>query len=195
MEAWKSGCKGCTIYREGSREGVLTNKKKVTFEQHDAPKRPKVLIHDIYNVVSRGQKWTICVGLLDNKPYEVFAVNHLNLVGKLAGEVIKQSRGRYDLNIKDIGYFENITEHCSDEENLLTRMISTSLRHGADIRFVTEQLDKSEGDITSFGKAISRVLKKYTTITTKEICPECSNNLVFEGGCSVCPNCGYSKCS
>lgn len=195
MEAWKSGCKGATVYREGSREGVLTNKNKIIFEQHDAPKRPKILLHDIYNVVSRGQKWTICVGLLDNKPYEVFAVNHLNLNGKLSGEIIKQSKGKYDLNIKEVGYFENITEHCSDEENLLTRMISTSLRHGADIKFVTEQLDKSEGDITSFGKGISRVLKKYAVLTNKEVCPECSNNLVFEGGCSVCPNCGYSKCS
>lgn len=196
MEAWKSGCKGCTIYREGSREGILTNKKKIIFEQHDAPKRPKVVLHDIHNVVSKGIKWTICVGLLEGKPYEVFAVDQLNINGKYSGEIIKQTRGRYDLAIKDVGYFENITEHCSDEENLLTRMISTSLRHGADIKFVAEQLDKSEGDITSFGKGIARVLKKYIKdYTTKDNCPECNHNLVFEGGCSVCPNCGYSKCS
>lgn len=196
MEAWKSGCKGCTIYREGSREGILTNKKKVTFEQHDAPKRPKIILHDIHNVVSKGQKWTICVGLLENKPYEVFAFNHLSLIGKYSGEVVKQTKGKYDLHIRDIGNFENITEHCTDEENLLTRMISTSLRHGADIRFVTEQLDKSEGDITSFGKGIARVLKKYINNTTsKEVCPECDHNLTYEGGCAVCSNCGYSKCS
>jgi len=196
MEAWKTGCKGCTIYREGSREGILTNKKKIVFEQYDAPKRPKVLPHNIYNVVSKGQKWTICVGLLDHKPYEVFALNHLNLSGRLDGDIIKQSKGKYDLDIRDIGYFENITQNCSDEENLLTRMISTSLRHGANIQFVVDQLDKSKGDITSFGKAISRILKKYTIPTvSKELCPVCSHNLIYEGGCSICPNCGYSRCS
>lgn len=196
MAAWKAGCKGATVYKEGSREGVLTNKKKVSFEQHDAPKRPKVVLHDVYNITSKGQKWTICVGLLDNKPYEVFATTKLNLNGKYSGEIIKHSRGKYDLYIKDIGLFEDITKDCSDEENLLTRMISTSLRHGADIKFVTDQLDKSEGDITSFGKGIARVLRKYSNINvSKEICPECSHTLTYEGGCSVCQNCGYSKCS
>ena len=88
-----------------------------------------------------------------------------------------------------------VTGFCSDEENLLTRMISTSLRHGADIRFVVEQLNKSEGDITSFGKAIARILKKYTNSELKEkSCENCGETLIYEGGCEVCPSCGMSRC-
>jgi len=196
LEAWKSGLKGITIYREGSREGVLTTHKE-TFIQNNAPKRPKILPCDIYSMMSKGQHWIVCVGLLEGKPYEVFAFNNYTLKNsQYSGELIKNSSGRYNLNIKDIGIIENITKDCSDEENLLTRMISTSLRHGADIRFVVEQLMKSEGDITSFGKAIARTLKKYTTTLTvkNRICPDCGSEMVVEGGCTVCKNCGNNKC-
>jgi ribonucleoside-diphosphate reductase alpha chain len=195
MEAWKCGCKGVTIYREGSRDGIFTNTKKVIFEQHDAPKRPKSLEHDVYSVMSKGQHWIVSVGIMNNKPYEVFVFNNAEpFTGKIQGEIIKIGKGRYDLKIPNKIY-TNITGATSDEENLLTRMISTSLRHGADIRFVVDQLNKSEGDITSFGKAIARVLKKYIPNGTNgSHCTECGHVLVFEGGCEVCPNCGYSKC-
>lgn len=195
IEAWKSGCKGVTIYREGSRDGILTNAKKEVFEQHDAPKRPKVLDHEVYSVMSKGRRWTISVGILDSKPYEVFAFHEIDLpASKVIGKMVKQTKGRYDLLINNLVY-PNVTGFCSDEENLLTRMISTSLRHGADIRFVVEQLNKSEGDITSFGKAIARILKKYTNSELKEkSCENCGETLIYEGGCEVCPSCGNSKC-
>ena len=197
FDAWKLGLKGMTVYREGSRDGVLTTqKKKVEFNQHDAPKRPKELLCDIYSVKSKGIDWTVCVGLMEGKPYEVFAFTHVNTSGRKAGSIIKYSKGRYDLSIKDDGYYENITSRCSDEENLLTRMISTSLRHGADMRFIVEQLNKSEGDITSFGKAISRVLKRYIPdgIKANSLCPDCGSVLVYEGGCYICKECGNSRC-
>jgi ribonucleoside-diphosphate reductase alpha chain len=200
INAWKLGLKGMTVYREGCRDGVLTtNKKKTEFVQHDAPKRPKVLSHDVYSIISKGHHWMVSVGMLESKPYEVFAFNNVEITGnKFIGEMTKFTKGRYDLNIpSENRVFPNITNGCSDEENLLTRMISTSLRHGADIRFVTEQLNKSTGDITSFGKAIARILRKYLPpkILVNEECPSCGHNTMRrEGGCEVCIDCGFSRC-
>jgi ribonucleoside-diphosphate reductase alpha chain len=202
VEAWRNGCKGCTIYREGSRDGILTNKKKIVFEQHDAPKRPKELICNVHSTKVRGEEFIVVVGLLEDKPYEVFVMrpNGVNPLPK-KHKIIKLSKGNYilttlDWNNKDQGYnFGPITESLNDEEKLITRLISTSLRHGSDINFVVQQLDKSEGDITSFGRAIARVLKKYVVDTTQKRCSECNTPMITEGGCEICPNCGNSKCS
>lgn len=201
VEAWRNGCKGCTIYREGSRDGILTNKKKIVFEQHDAPKRPKELICNVHSTKVRGEEFIVIVGLLEDKPYEVFVMrpNGVNPLPK-KHKIIKLSKGNYilttlDWNNKDQGYnFGLITESLNDEEKLITRLISTSLRHGSDINFVVQQLDKSEGDITSFGRAIARVLKKYVVDTTQKRCSECNTPMITEGGCEICPNCGMSRC-
>lgn len=196
--AWSEGLKGLTVYRENSREGVLSTKPKGSkIFKTNSPKRPKALPCDIYSMMSKGKHWIVCVGILYGDPYEVFAFNNYNLTGnKYVGELIKITSGRYNLNVKDVALIENITKDCSDEENLLTRMISTSLRHGADIKYVVEQLLKSEGDITSFGKAIARTLKRY--VKDGEIrgvvCPDCGTIMVSEGGCTICKNCGNTKC-
>jgi hypothetical protein len=147
--------------------------------------------------MSKGKHWIVCVGLFDNKPYEVFAFNNYNLTGnKYVGELIKVTSGKYNLNVKDVALIEDITKSCSDEENLLTRMISTSLRHGADIKYVVEQLLKSEGDITSFGKAIARTLKRYCKDGEIRgvVCPDCGTMMISEGGCFICKNCSNTKC-
>ena len=198
MEGWKRGLKGQTVYVDGSRSGVLvsTDKKETSkFEYKDAPKRPKLLSCDIYTTVSKGVKWNVIVGLFDNKPYEVFAVPYFTDETKLFLEKVKG--GRYDLLKKDETYSEDITSGMNNEQEIITRLISTSLRHGADIKFLVDQLNKSYGDITSFNKAISRVLKKYIPdgAVSKLKCEECgSDNVVFEEGCSKCKSCGSSKC-
>jgi ribonucleoside-diphosphate reductase alpha chain len=148
--------------------------------------------------MSKGHHWMVSVGMLEGKPYEVFAFNNVEIIGsKFVGEMTKLAKGRYDLHIpSESRTFQNITNGCSDEENLLTRMISTSLRHGANIKFIVEQLNKSTGDITSFGKAIGRILNKYVPDSAKKtnICPECGAIMAYEGGCLICKDCGYSKC-
>jgi ribonucleoside-diphosphate reductase alpha chain len=199
LTAWKLGCKGITCYIEDSRTGVLVSvdKKEEEFKQHDAPKRPTVLSAEIYIVKSKGKEWLVVVGIY-KFPYEIFAVeNKWNIRNTYnVGEVIKRKKGIYDLLIKDDLLIENFLEEISDEENNLTRMISTSLRHGANIKFIVEQLNKSRGDITSFAKVISRILKKYIKDKeySNELCPECNSKLIYEGGCKTCKNCGWNKC-
>lgn len=197
FNGWKLGLKGQTVYVDGSRSGVLVSntKKENKFEYRDAPKRPEILNCEIHTTISKGVKWNVIVGLLDEHPYEVFAVSYFTNESHL--KLKKYKRGRYDLLKKEETYSEDITSEMNDEQEVVTRLISTSLRHGADIKFVVEQLNKSHGDITSFNKAISRVLKKYIPDGTKSTaeCLECnSKNIIFEEGCSVCKDCGSSKC-
>ena len=199
IHSYDKGLKGVTVYRDGCRTGVLvteTTKPNDKFEYHDAPKRPDCLPVDIHTTVSKGVKWNVIVGLFDSKPYEVFAIPHFTNETEL--ELCKIKRGRYDLLKNGETYSEDITSQITDEQDVLTRMVSTALRHGADITFIVEQLNKSHGDITSFSKAIARTLKKYIDekkMVSRATCTECgSTNLVFEEGCLSCKNCGSSKC-
>jgi ribonucleoside-diphosphate reductase alpha chain len=200
IHSYDKGLKGVTVYRDGCRTGVLvtdSNESKETFEYNDAPKRPTCLPVEIHTTVSKGIKWNVIVGIFDSKPYEVFAIPHFTNETEL--ELCKIKRGRYDLLKDGDTYSENITSQITDEQDVLTRMVSTALRHGADITFIVEQLNKSHGDITSFSKAIARTLKKYIDekkMVSRAACTECgSNNVVFEEGCLMCKDCGSSKCS
>ena len=91
----------------------------------------------------------------------------------------------------------DVAEKMTDTEETLTRLISTSLRHGSNIQFIVEQLNKSKGDMFSFSKSIARVLKKYIPDGAKSTvkCSECgSSNVIFQEGCMGCKDCGSSKC-
>lgn len=201
--------KGGTTYRSGTMTSVLSEKstsetsssKEDIFKRTDAPKRPKTLNCDIHHLSVSGDKWIVLIGLYDNYPYEVFAFKKksINLSEKVkSGKLTKIKRGRYDLEL-DFFTLENIKEHFeSNEQEALTRMISTAMRHGAEINFIYDQLMKSEGTIISFSKAIARTLKKYIKdeMYEAEDCPECGSKgtLVRQEGCYKCFNCSWSKC-
>jgi len=192
MAAWESGCKGITVYREGCRDGVLINKseKKTEFEQHNAPKRPKILRAQVNEVKIKGITYSVLVGLFNDKPYEVFVLNYS--LPSVEGDIIKNSKGNYTYGTI------NVTENLTDEQAAITRLTSTALRHGTDIKFIVEQLNKISGDLTSFSKAIARVLRKYIPNGTdiKGLkCEVCGNGLIMENGCMICKSCGNSKCS
>ena len=209
MDLYKTGVvKGGTTYRAGTMTEVLGSADKkeskndgTSILKTNAPARPKTVPCEIHHVTTEGKKWIVLVGLLGNDPYEVFTFKEksIHLPTKLkVGTLTKAKRGKYDLESEGI-VIENIGEHFeNDEQEALTRMISTSLRHGADIKFIVEQLNKSEGKITSFSKAIGRTLKKYIPDGEKstEACPNCNakNTLVYQEGCVVCINCSSSKC-
>ena len=197
MESWKKGLKGITVYRDGSRSGVLVTKKG--FESKDATKRPKVLAAEAHVVSVAGESIQVYVGLLDGIPYEVFAYPNGNGGTRGEGEITKIKRNEYVFTKGNNTPDKVLTEIMSDEQAAITRLISLSLRHGADIKFTVEQLNKSNGNIFSYTKAISRVLKKYipegarSTVACQE--SGCgSSNVIFEEGCHKCLDCGSSKC-
>jgi ribonucleoside-diphosphate reductase alpha chain len=196
LYAWSAGCKGFTMYREGSRSGILVNKEE-TFEYVDAIKRPKALECNIHFVSVKGKKWIILIGLLSNNPYEVFAFPYIDLgLKEGSGRIIKVRGGIYNLETESV-IVENIVGLFGrPEEEYATRLISANLRHKNNPKYLYEQLNKAPGDINDFSRAIARVLKKYikdSDLKTSEIC-QCGGNLEYQGGCLVCKSCGFSKC-
>lgn len=196
LESWRRGLKGITVYRDGSRSGVLvsTPPKELKFNYKDAPKRPVSLRGEAHNTVVKGVSYNIIVGLLEDKPYEIFIDTTTSFSG--IGEIIKKRQKAYYFKQNDVTV--DISSTMSDEQSAITRLVSTSLRHGADIKFIVEQLLKSDGDLFSFTKGLARVLKKYIPDGAKATvkCNECkSANVVFEEGCHKCLDCGNSKCS
>ena len=198
IKSYDAGLKGVTIYRDNCRTGVLVaEKKEDEFKQHHAPKRPEVLECSVHTTTSKGKKYNVFVGMFQNKPFEIFATPYFTAEEYLL--IRKVGKGKYNLETK-LGetYSEDFLSELTDEEAAITRLISTSLRHGANIQFIVEQLGKTNGDITSFTKAIARTLKKYISeedLIERAKCQECnSTNLRMEEGCLKCLDCGSSKC-
>lgn len=199
-EAWRSGCKGMTVYRDGCRDGVLL--KKPERRAGDAPKRPTQLPCDVHHVTVRGAPMTVVVGLMDGVPYEIFPVP--GRVGGAArqGLVVKRKRGVYDLLSADGGERlldePSLSGMLSDTEEALARMVSVAMRHGVDLGYVVQQLEKSRGDMLSFGKSMARALKKYIkegSRVTGERCGGCGEeSLCRQEGCVTCKACGWSRC-
>lgn len=200
FHGWKAGCKGLTIYREGSRSGVLlTNKKdeKVEFKESHAPKRPKVLDSDYYYVRAEGKEFAVIIGLWKdtNKPYEVFAFENPPMNKNTKGKTYKVKKGHYKF-VNGEFEIENL-QLIPDrkEERTLTLTASMLLRHGAPIKHVNNVITKIDENITSFSSVVRRCLSKYIPAeVTGETCPECGDKLVMQDGCIKCVKCGHSKC-
>lgn len=199
MMAWKCGLKGITIYREGSRDGVLIDKQEnqPSIEQV----RPRELPCDVHHITVRGQQYFVLVGKKDGQAYEVFAGKNGFLPKKIkSGKIIRKRKNYYKATFDD---FEEelspITASCSDTEEAITRLTSALLRSGADMNLIVTQLERvgQEVDIHSFAKSIARALKKYIVDGTQtgEKCPNCEAELVRQEGCHKCMSCSYSKCN
>lgn len=197
IEGWKNGLKGVTVYRSGCyREGILTTEKPIDIPNTLAPKRPKDLECDCYTVKSQGENFVVCVGLLDNQPYEVFVFRLTNWL-KLPqhkGTITKVEKGKYHLN-SDFLHIDNLLDtDINVEEKAATLYSSMLLRHGISIKYIIKTAKKVNQNITSFSSAMCRVLSKYLPVEVEGKCPECGSDLVHEGGCTHCSQCSYSKC-
>lgn len=196
LESWKKGLKGITVYRDGSRSGVLVSNdtKESGFEYKDATKRPKSLEGDVHWSSTKGVTYKVIVGILEGKPYEIFIDETENKISG-RGTILKKSKGNYFFKQSDVT--TDISSNMSDEQEAVTRLISTSLRHGANIKFLVEQLNKTNGDMFTFTRSLARVLKKYIPDGTESTveCNECgSENVIFQEGCQMCQDCGNGKC-
>jgi len=197
--AWKSGCKGITIYRDGCRSGVLVsdNKSDDSIVKTTAVKRPKELRGEIYAAHYKKEKIYVALGFLGDDLYEVFTgINFRDKIESESGKIVKISKQKYTF-VADSGTEYLLTNgHSDDSADALTRMTSCALRHGASVYMICDQLQKTTGDMTVFSKVIARILKKYVkenTVST-ESCPQCSSKLVYQNGCKSCLSCGYSVC-
>lgn len=215
LNAYKSGViKGITTYRAGTMTSVLKSvdakeeKSENSIHYTHAPKRPKELECDIVTTTVEGQKWTVFVGLMNNRPYEIFGGLSEQIVlprkyktGFIKKHKISRSETSYDLYVGEVDdpiVIKNVVKTFRDDNMAwATRILSTSLRHGVPVNFIVEQLQREAKDgLHSFSKAIARVLKKYIEDDTKsgENCANCGEKLIFREGCSLCLSCGLSKC-
>jgi ribonucleoside-diphosphate reductase alpha chain len=221
IESWKKGLKGITVYRDGSRSGVLISKdekkkdaQSLELEEHTAPKRPKRLDADLLRFQNDYEKWLAVVGVLDGKPYEVFsgkmeeAFNLPAYVNK--GWVIKNKtddgESRYDFQYIDKdGYritIEGLSRSFDKEYWNYAKLISGVLRHGMPITDVVELvsgLNLYDDNINTWKNGIARALKRYIpdgAVASDKSCPSCEDKqgLIFEEGCLKCKNCGFTKC-
>ena len=215
---WREGCKGLTVYRDGSRSGVLISDKKSKEIKEDDMikyKRPKVLKAEIQRFNNNDEKWIAFVGLKGGKPYEIFtgiAEEDMFPIPKSInkGEIIKirdeEGNARYDFRYVDkYGYLNTVgglSHQFNKEFWNYAKLISSVLRHGMSIDRVVNLVDSlnfDSEDINSWKAGVKRALKKYVPDGVKagkgQKCPECgSDSLVYQEGCLICTNCGNSKC-
>ncbi len=221
IESWKKGLKGITVYRDGSRSGILVasddkkeKKKDGCYAETIFPKRPKKIEAKVVRFQNDYDKWVAVVGLINNRPYEVFT-------GKIEdafilpawlekGWVIKnrddKGNSRYDFQFLDKqGYkvtLEGLSRTFDKEYWNYAKLISGVLRHGMPIQYVVDlinHLNMYDDNINTWKNGIARTLKQFVEDGTKAVdkkCPECGDpeGLIYEEGCLKCKNCGHSKC-
>lgn len=221
LTGWETGCKGITVYRDGSRSGVLisNDEKKedntpVSFAETQAPKRPKTLEAEIVKFNNNAEKWIAIIGLYEGRPYEIFTgraedsfaiLSHVEK-GWVIRNKTEDGSARYDFQYEDKdGYkttIEGLSRTFNQEYWNYAKLISGVLRHGMPIPFVVDMVSNlhlSEESLNTWKNGVVRALKKYVADGTKvsgQVCPGCNEEegLVFKEGCITCESCGYSKC-
>ena len=214
MMAWKLGLKGITVYVDGSRDGVLLTdstkeetkpiRPESIVDSH-APKRPKSLTAEIHHTKVKGENWTVIVGLLDSKPYEIFAGKALIIPSAHRvddAKIIRVASKKYSLEMKilndGIETIDDLKEiYENNEQRVITRGICRDLRHGIPVEFISKDLQEYEGSMTDYVSALNRVLKKYIKKPNlvAKTCTQCGGHeFEMKEGCFQCVTCGYSKC-
>ncbi|MAC64456.1 MAG: ribonucleoside-diphosphate reductase, adenosylcobalamin-dependent [Flavobacteriaceae bacterium] len=220
LEAWQAGCKGVTVYRDGSRSGVLISNDEKKEEEKEGngifpTKRPQVLEADVVRFQNSKDKWIAFIGLIDGRPYEIFTGFSDDEDGILIprwvneGLIIKNRNedgtSRYDFQYKNKRGYKTTIEGLSHKFNPefwnYAKLISSTLRHGMPIDNVVNLVNSLQLDsesINTWKNGVARALKRFIadgTVAKKEKCTNCnSSNLIYQEGCLTCKDCGSSKC-
>ena len=213
VEAWKCGCKGCTVYRDGSRSGVLVSHKEEA--EHMPTKRPQELDADVVRFQNNKEKWIAFIGLYKGRPYEIFTgiaddeegimLPKAVVDGKIIKCQEKDGTSRYDFQFSNKRGFKTTVEGLSYKFNKefwnYAKFISGVLRHEMPLNHVIELIESLEFDnenINTWKNGVERALKKYIPDGTESsgvICSQCgSNTVIYQEGCLICKACGNSKC-
>ncbi len=214
ITAWESGCKGVTVYREGSRSGVLLSAQEGA-SSLTPKKRPKILEADVVRFMNNDEKWIAFVGKLDGRPYEIFTGREEDDVlpvpktikkGFIIKNHLEDGSKRYDFQYIDKhGYrntFEGLSRLFDPQFWNYAKLISGVLRYGMpipDAVNLVSSLQLDSENINTWKKGVERTLKQYIPNGTKPkkgtACEECgSDSLIYQEGCLTCQNCGNSKC-
>lgn len=217
---WESGCKGITVYRDGSRSGVLVSNdskdedgSEEVFQETNAPKRPEMLDAEIVRFMNEEEKWIAVIGLLNGRPYEIFtgrAEDSFFLPSYVEnGWVIKATdrdgNTRYDFRYEDKdGYgttIEGLSRAFEKEFWNYAKLISGVLRHGMPLPFVVHMVSNlhlSDEFLNTWKNGVVRSLKKFIADGETPVdnqCPSCGeDSLIYQEGCLTCKSCGHSKC-
>lgn len=220
LEAWQAGCKGVTVYRDGSRSGVLISNEEKKEEVNETltafpTKRPETLKADVVRFQNSKDKWIAFIGLIDEKPYEIFTGFADDEDGILIprwvndGVIIKNRKedgtSRYDFQYKNKRGYKTTIEGLSHKFNPefwnYAKLISSTLRHGMPIEKAVELINSLQLDnenINTWKNGVARALKRYVadgTEARKQKCENCnSTSLIYQEGCLTCKDCGSSKC-
>jgi ribonucleoside-diphosphate reductase alpha chain len=220
IKAWQNGCKGVTVYRDGSRSGVLIandDKKKTgdVNEDKPKPKRPKVLDAEIIRFAHNNEKWIAFIGIKDDRPYEIFTGRQDDEMfpipksitkGKIVKNTDENGKARYDFEYTDKYGYKNTMGGLSHQFNKeywnYAKLISGVLRHGMPIADVVDLIGDLRLDnefINTWTAGVERALRKYIPNGTKvkggQRCQDCkSDSLIYQEGCLICTVCGSSRC-
>ncbi len=216
--AWESGCKGMTIYRDGSRSGVLISNdnkedKSKTIIDNEAPSRPKKIEAEVVRFQNNNEKWVAFVGIVNNRPYEIFTgkAESIYIPNYLTKGTINKVKNidketQYDFHFIDKdgyeGTFPALSRTFDPQFWNYAKLISGILRHGMPIPYVVDliqNLNLDSDNINTWKNGVVRALKKFIPDGTKAEglkCPECNSEsgLIYKEGCLSCTDCGYSKC-
>ena len=212
--AWESGCKGITVYRDGSRTGVLVSAKESTKNVIKPKKRPKSLEADVIRFKNGSEQWIAFVGKQNGQPYEIFTgmvdesrnIPSAITKGSIVKVVDEDGNKRYDFHYKDKyglpGVLGGISHMFFQEFWNYAKLISGVIRNGmpiVDILNLVHGLNLDDENINTWKKGVERALKQYIPDGTKDEtgqkCEKCkSTNLIYTEGCLICQDCGHGKC-